>query len=131
MTMTGRPTANTLAHVAALACPVPACLLLLKPASLSRVGPAMHQDLQRQFWTVMVCTAALFAVTAADVLRSVQLYGPRVAAFCGGLAAILGFTLYLETIVEQRRRKKVARRMSVPPPMADGEQHRSDGRKEP
>ena len=69
----------------------------------------MRRDIRPQLWTILFCTAAFVAMIAADCLRVVGLRGGPVAAFCVVGAAILGSLLYLEPIVEKRRRLKLAR----------------------
>ena len=49
------------------------------------------------------------AMVAAGCLRVIGLRGGPVAAFCVVSAALLGSLLYLEPIVEKRRRLKLAR----------------------
>ncbi len=69
----------------------------------------MRRDIRPQLWTIVFCTATLVALIAANCLRVVGLQGPTVSAFCLASSAILGVMLYLEPIVEKRRRLKLAR----------------------
>ena len=82
----------------------------------------MRPDIRPQLWTILYCTAAFVAMIAADCLRVVGLRGAPVAAFCVVSAAILGSLLYLEPIVEKRRRLKLARQ--------DAQTVRKDGRRD-
>ncbi len=86
----------------------------------------MRRDNRSQLWTILFCTAALVAMIAADCLRVVGLRGEPVAAFCVVSAAILGSLLYLEPIVEKRRRLKLARQ-NAQIVRKDGRRHDEDG----
>lgn len=72
----------------------------------------MPRDLKPQLWTLLLGTAMLVAVTAADCLRAIGLRGGSVAAFCVASSAVLGLLLWLEPIVDRRRRLRLARQVA-------------------
>ena len=90
----------------------------------------MRRDIRPQLWTILFCTAAFVAMIAADCLRVVGLRGGSVAAFCVVSAAILGSLLYLEPIVEKRRRLKLARQ-EAQVVRKDGRRDDEDGGNDP